>query len=177
MQLSHISDYFHDFTKERTMMLEVFLDNDLRSTAHDHKKEQEKGIHTTPIAMMPSTSVLALPEHGNVFIMRADISRVEISTILMQDGQQHEEVKMDPEKSLLLPTSDSDQARLLLQSNHVVAHARKKLPPDKRQAEESFLRKIKSSFISSSTNTKFKPQESGLPISLDLAKLGITLGP
>ncbi|RRT39505.1 hypothetical protein B296_00054918, partial [Ensete ventricosum] len=30
--------YFHDFSKERTMMLKVFSDNDLWSTAHDHKK-------------------------------------------------------------------------------------------------------------------------------------------
>ncbi|RWW60377.1 hypothetical protein BHE74_00032632 [Ensete ventricosum] len=113
MQRSHISGYFHDFTKERTMMLEVFLDDDLQSTAHDRKKEQEKGIHTTPITMMPSISVLALPKRGNVFIIRADISRVEIGTILMQDGEQHEEVKMGPEKSPLLPILNSDQAHTI----------------------------------------------------------------
>ncbi|RWW66876.1 hypothetical protein BHE74_00025726 [Ensete ventricosum] len=54
MQCSLISGYFHDFTEERTMMLKVFPDDDLRSTAHDRKKEQEKGIHMTSIAMMPS---------------------------------------------------------------------------------------------------------------------------
>ncbi|RRT66798.1 hypothetical protein B296_00004514 [Ensete ventricosum] len=106
--ISYISGYIHDFTKERTMMLEVFLDYDLRSIAHDRKKEQEKGIHMTLIAIMPSTLMLVLSERGNMFIIGADISRVEINTILMQDGQQHEEVKMGPEKSPLLPTSNLD---------------------------------------------------------------------
>ncbi|RZS24903.1 hypothetical protein BHM03_00058030 [Ensete ventricosum] len=41
---------------------------DLKSTAHNRKKEQEEGIHMTPTAMMPSISMLALPEHDNVFI-------------------------------------------------------------------------------------------------------------
>ncbi|RRT32843.1 hypothetical protein B296_00051107, partial [Ensete ventricosum] len=62
MQCSLILGYFHDFTEERTMMLKVFPDDNLRSTAHDRKKEQEKGIHMTPTAMMPSISMLALPE-------------------------------------------------------------------------------------------------------------------
>ncbi|RZR96099.1 hypothetical protein BHM03_00025063 [Ensete ventricosum] len=84
---SHISGFFHDFTRERTMMLDVFLNDDRQSTTHDCKKEQEKDIHTTPIAMIPSTSMLALPKRGNVFIIGADISGVEINTILMQDGQ------------------------------------------------------------------------------------------
>ncbi|RWW15013.1 hypothetical protein BHE74_00018368 [Ensete ventricosum] len=39
MQYSLISGYFHDFTEERTMMLKVFPDDDLGSTAHDRKKE------------------------------------------------------------------------------------------------------------------------------------------
>ncbi|RRT37789.1 hypothetical protein B296_00054943 [Ensete ventricosum] len=69
---------FHDFTKERTMMLKVFPDDDLRSTAHDRKKEHEKDIHMTPITMMPSILMLALPEHGNLFVLRADTSRVGI---------------------------------------------------------------------------------------------------
>ncbi|RZR87868.1 hypothetical protein BHM03_00015333 [Ensete ventricosum] len=34
-----ISGYFHDFTEEQTMMLKVFPDDDLGSTAHDRKKE------------------------------------------------------------------------------------------------------------------------------------------
>ncbi|RWV84159.1 hypothetical protein GW17_00054154 [Ensete ventricosum] len=38
MQCSLISGYFHDFTEERTMMLKVFPDDDLGSTAHDRKK-------------------------------------------------------------------------------------------------------------------------------------------
>ncbi|RRT72041.1 hypothetical protein B296_00022373 [Ensete ventricosum] len=39
MQCSLISGYFHDFTEERTMMLKVFPDNDLKSKAHDCKNE------------------------------------------------------------------------------------------------------------------------------------------
>ncbi|RWW65213.1 hypothetical protein BHE74_00027489 [Ensete ventricosum] len=61
MQYSYISGYFYDFTEERTMMLKVFPDDDLGSTTHDRKKEQEKGIHMTTIAMMPFISMLALP--------------------------------------------------------------------------------------------------------------------
>ncbi|RZS12960.1 hypothetical protein BHM03_00044470 [Ensete ventricosum] len=59
MQCSLISGYFHDFIEERTMMLKVFPDDDLGSTAHDRKKEHEKGIHMTPTAMMPSILMLA----------------------------------------------------------------------------------------------------------------------
>ncbi|RZR71498.1 hypothetical protein BHM03_00005479 [Ensete ventricosum] len=68
------------------MMLKVFPDDDLGSTAHDRKKEQEKGIHMTPISMMPSISMLALPGRGNVFVLGADTSRVGIGITLMQDG-------------------------------------------------------------------------------------------
>ncbi|RWW36081.1 hypothetical protein BHE74_00058924, partial [Ensete ventricosum] len=93
MQCSVISGYFHDFTEERTMMLKVFPNDDLGPMAHDRKKEQEKGINMTPTAMMSSISMLELPECDNVFVLGADTSRVGISTILMQDGQQHEEVK------------------------------------------------------------------------------------
>ncbi|RZR96981.1 hypothetical protein BHM03_00026082 [Ensete ventricosum] len=85
MQCSLISGYFHDFIEERTMMLKVFLDNDLEFTIHDRKKEQEKDIHMTPTAMMPSISMLALPERDNVFVLRA--SRVGIEVTLMQDGR------------------------------------------------------------------------------------------
>ncbi|RWW24502.1 hypothetical protein GW17_00011205 [Ensete ventricosum] len=85
MQCSLISGYFHDFTEERTMMLKVFPDDDLGSMAHDRKKEQEKGIHMTPIAMMSSISMLALPERGNVFVLRADISRVGIGIKITVD--------------------------------------------------------------------------------------------
>ncbi|RWW21025.1 hypothetical protein BHE74_00036896 [Ensete ventricosum] len=86
MQCSLISGYFHDFTEERTMMLKVFPDDNLGSTAHDHKKEQDKDIHMNPTAMMPSISMLALPECGNVFILGADTFRVGIDITLMQDG-------------------------------------------------------------------------------------------
>ncbi|RRT34321.1 hypothetical protein B296_00052556 [Ensete ventricosum] len=48
IQCSLISDYLHDFTEERTMMLKVFPDDDLGPTAHERKKEQEKGIHMIP---------------------------------------------------------------------------------------------------------------------------------
>ncbi|RWW09221.1 hypothetical protein GW17_00027300 [Ensete ventricosum] len=86
MQCSLISGYFHDFIEERTMMLKVFHDDDLGSTAHDRKKEQEKGIQMTPTAMMPSISMLALPKCGNVFVLGVDTSRVGIGVTLMQDG-------------------------------------------------------------------------------------------
>ncbi|RWV84221.1 hypothetical protein GW17_00054079, partial [Ensete ventricosum] len=39
MQFSLISGYFHDFIKERSMMLKVFPDDELGSTAYDRKKE------------------------------------------------------------------------------------------------------------------------------------------
>ncbi|RWV85625.1 hypothetical protein GW17_00052568 [Ensete ventricosum] len=87
MQYFLISSYFHDFTEEWTMMLKVFRNDDLRSTAHDHKKEQKKGIHMTPTIMMSSISMLALPERGNVFVLGANTSRVGIDVILMQDGR------------------------------------------------------------------------------------------
>ncbi|RWV92735.1 hypothetical protein GW17_00044863 [Ensete ventricosum] len=51
------------------MMLKVFPNDDLGSIAHDCKKEQEKDIHMTPTTMMPSISMLALPEYGNVEIV------------------------------------------------------------------------------------------------------------
>ncbi|RWW40138.1 hypothetical protein BHE74_00054462, partial [Ensete ventricosum] len=35
---SQISGYFHDFSKEWTIMLKVFHDDDHQSTAHDRKK-------------------------------------------------------------------------------------------------------------------------------------------
>ncbi|RRT37561.1 hypothetical protein B296_00013835 [Ensete ventricosum] len=97
------------------MMLKVFPDDDLGSTAHNCKKEQEKDIHMTPTAMMPSISMLALPERGNVFILGADISRVGISVTLMQDGPWHER-GVSPKE---------------LQSMLTSAHAKKKWPPDK----------------------------------------------
>ncbi|RZR84449.1 hypothetical protein BHM03_00011287 [Ensete ventricosum] len=106
MQCSLISGYFHDFTEERTMILKVFPNDDLRSTAHDRKKEQEKGIHMTPIA---------LPERGNVFVLGADTSRVGIDITLMQDSPWHERGVRPKE----------------LQSMLTLAHAKKKWPPDK----------------------------------------------
>ncbi|RRT56001.1 hypothetical protein B296_00025501 [Ensete ventricosum] len=74
-QRSQISGYFHGFSKERTILLKVFPDDDHQSTTHDHKKieslqrqyrhgicdtkpywmeikilkEQEEGIHTSSI--------------------------------------------------------------------------------------------------------------------------------
>ncbi|RZS23727.1 hypothetical protein BHM03_00056703 [Ensete ventricosum] len=87
MQCSLISGYFHDFTEERTMMLKVFPDDDLRFTAHDRKKEQEKGIHMTPTTMISSISMLALLERGNIFVLGEDTSRVGIGVTLMQDGR------------------------------------------------------------------------------------------
>ncbi|RRT32363.1 hypothetical protein B296_00041998 [Ensete ventricosum] len=109
--------YFHDFTEERTMMLKVLPDDDLRSTAHDRKKEQEKGIHMTPIIMMPSILMLALLERGNIFVLGADTSRVGIGITLMQDGLWHEKGVSSKE----------------LQSMLTLAHAKKKWPPDKLQ--------------------------------------------
>ncbi|RZR79727.1 hypothetical protein BHM03_00005532 [Ensete ventricosum] len=47
MQCSLTSSYYHNFTEERTMILKVFPDNDLRSKAHGCKKEHEKSIHMT----------------------------------------------------------------------------------------------------------------------------------
>ncbi|RWW75284.1 hypothetical protein BHE74_00016692 [Ensete ventricosum] len=38
MYCSLVSGYFHDFIEEQTMMLKVFLDDDLGSTAHDRRK-------------------------------------------------------------------------------------------------------------------------------------------
>ncbi|RWW79999.1 hypothetical protein BHE74_00011674 [Ensete ventricosum] len=108
MQCSNILGYFHDFTEERTMMLKVFHDDDLGSKAHDGKKEQEKGIHLTPIAMMPSISMLALPKRGNVFILRADTSRVGISVTLMQDGPWHERGMFELLPPHCLDTSESN---------------------------------------------------------------------
>ncbi|RRT42099.1 hypothetical protein B296_00038213 [Ensete ventricosum] len=97
------------------MILKVFHDDDLESIAHDHKKEQEKGIHMTPTNMMPSISMLALPERSNVFVLGADTSRVEIDVTLMQDGLWHE-------RGVSLKE---------LQSMLTLAHAKKKWPPDK----------------------------------------------
>ncbi|RRT42214.1 hypothetical protein B296_00051448 [Ensete ventricosum] len=92
-------------------------DDDLRSTAHDRKKEHEKAIHMTPTAMMPSILMLALPERGNVFILGADSSKVGIGVTLMQDSPWHER-GVSPKE---------------LQSMLTPAHAKKKWPPDKLQ--------------------------------------------
>ncbi|RZS16162.1 hypothetical protein BHM03_00048120 [Ensete ventricosum] len=79
------------------MMLKVFPDDDLGSTAHDHKKEQEKGIHMTPTAMMSSISMLALPERGIVFVLGADTSRVGIDVTLILRGRNPYNIpKVDP---------------------------------------------------------------------------------
>ncbi|RRT69764.1 hypothetical protein B296_00013735 [Ensete ventricosum] len=78
MQRSYISGYFYDFAKERTMMLEVIPDDDLWSMAHERKKEQEEDILTTLTSTMPSTSVLALSEYGNVLEDKADSKRTDL---------------------------------------------------------------------------------------------------
>ncbi|RZR74652.1 hypothetical protein BHM03_00040546 [Ensete ventricosum] len=117
MQCSLISGYFHDFTKERTMVLKVFPDDDLRSATHDRKKEQEKGIRMTRTTMMSSISMLALLERGNVFVLGADTSKVGIGITLMQDGPWHER-GVSPKE---------------LQSMLTLAHAKKKWPLDKFQ--------------------------------------------
>ncbi|RWW20677.1 hypothetical protein GW17_00015203 [Ensete ventricosum] len=97
------------------MMLKVFPNDDLKSMAHDRKKEQEKGIHMTLIAMMPSISMLALPEYDNVFVLGAYTSRVGIDITLMQDGPWHERGVSPKElQSMLMP-----------------AHAKTKWPLDK----------------------------------------------
>ncbi|RRT31965.1 hypothetical protein B296_00037127 [Ensete ventricosum] len=117
MQCSLISDYFHNFTEERTMILKVFLDDDLGSTTHDRKKEYEKGIHMSPTAIIPSISMLALPERSNVFILGADSSIVRIGVTLMQDGLWHERgVSLKELQFMLTP-----------------AHRKKKWPLDKLQ--------------------------------------------
>ncbi|RWW58233.1 hypothetical protein BHE74_00034926 [Ensete ventricosum] len=101
MQHFHISGYFHYLSQEWTTLLEVFPINFLRSTADNRKKigslqrqyqheiydwmeikilkEQEEDIHMSTIyrtltATMPSISVLALPDHGEVFKIGADIA-------------------------------------------------------------------------------------------------------
>ncbi|RZS16107.1 hypothetical protein BHM03_00048045 [Ensete ventricosum] len=99
------------------MMPKVFPDDNLGSTAHDRKKEQEKGIHITPTAMMPSISMLALPEHGNMFVLGADTSRVGIDITFMQDGLWYERGVSPKELQFML----------------TLAHAKKKWPPDKLQ--------------------------------------------
>ncbi|RZR88921.1 hypothetical protein BHM03_00016560 [Ensete ventricosum] len=97
------------------MMLKVFPNDDLKSMAHDRKKEHEKGIHMTLIAMMPSISMLALPEYDNVFVLGAYTSRVGIDITLMQDGPWHERGVSPKElQSMLMP-----------------AHAKTKWPLDK----------------------------------------------
>ncbi|RWW75260.1 hypothetical protein BHE74_00016723 [Ensete ventricosum] len=98
-------------------MLKVFPDDDLGSTAHDRKKEYEKGIHMIPISMMPSMSMLALPERDNVFILGADTSRVGISITLMQDLLWHKRGVSPKELQFMLTQ----------------AHAKKKWLPDKLQ--------------------------------------------
>ncbi|RWV99446.1 hypothetical protein GW17_00037644 [Ensete ventricosum] len=64
------------------MMLKMFPDEFLGSMAHDRKKEQRKDIHMTPTTMIPSISMLALSEHGNVFVLGVDTSRVGIGITL-----------------------------------------------------------------------------------------------
>ncbi|RZS15776.1 hypothetical protein BHM03_00047656 [Ensete ventricosum] len=139
MQCSLTSGYFHDFTEERTMILKIFPDDDLRSMAHDRKKEPKKGIHMTPTTMMSSISRLALPECGNVFVLRADTSRVGIRVTLMQDGPWHKR-GVSPKE---------------LQSMLTPAHTKKKWPPEKLQNG----RKVKDRvfYTSSSISRKLEP--------------------
>ncbi|RZS19290.1 hypothetical protein BHM03_00051668, partial [Ensete ventricosum] len=150
MQCSLISGYFHDFTEEWTTMLKVFLDDELGSTAHNRKKEQEKGIHMTPTTMMPSISMLALPERGNVFVFGADISRVGIGVTLMQDGRLLIHTETSPTlhtrflKGILIATKfkiwldsgpwhERGVSPTELQFMLTPGHSKKKWPPDKLQ--------------------------------------------
>ncbi|RWW67124.1 hypothetical protein BHE74_00025449 [Ensete ventricosum] len=150
MQHSLISGYFHDFTEEWTMMLKVFPDDDLGSTAHDHKKEHEKDIHMTPTAMMPSISMLALSKCGNVFILGVDTSRVGIDVTLVQDGRLliHTEASRTLHTRSLKgipiatkfkiwldigPWHESGVSPKELESMLTPTHAKKKWPPDKLQ--------------------------------------------
>ncbi|RZR83178.1 hypothetical protein BHM03_00009734 [Ensete ventricosum] len=139
MQCSLISGYFHDFTEEWTMMLKVFPDDDLGSTTHDRKKEQEKDIHMTLTAMMPSILMLALPEHGNMFVLRADTSRVGIGITLIQDGPWHEK-GVSPKE---------------LQSMLTPAHAKKKCLPTNFRMDEKL--KIEFFYTSSTISRKLEP--------------------
>ncbi|RWW60779.1 hypothetical protein BHE74_00032198 [Ensete ventricosum] len=106
---------FHDLPQDQTMMLKVFLDDDLRSTAQDHEKiesyqwqNQSKGriIYRTQQSMniipptmkkdappWPSgtialtTTMSPIPNRGQMFIIEAGTSRVGIGIALMQDDQ------------------------------------------------------------------------------------------
>ncbi|RZR77086.1 hypothetical protein BHM03_00002062 [Ensete ventricosum] len=95
------------------MMLKVFPDDDLRSMAYDRKKEQEKGIHMTPIAMMPSISMLTLPERDNVFVLGADTSGVGIEITLIQDGPWHERGLIRRVSHLKWKFKEDDSAQIL----------------------------------------------------------------
>ncbi|RWW58340.1 hypothetical protein BHE74_00034809 [Ensete ventricosum] len=72
--------------EKRTTLLEVFPINDLRSTVDDRKKiEPLQRQYRQGIPTMPSTSVLAFPDRGKVFVIRADASGVGIGATVMQD--------------------------------------------------------------------------------------------
>ncbi|RRT82911.1 hypothetical protein B296_00006564 [Ensete ventricosum] len=115
MQYFKISGDFHDFPQDRTMMLKVFLNDDLQPTTQDHEKiesrqwqNQSKGriicktqqsMNIIPLTMKkdaprwPSgtlaltTMMSSTPNRGQMFIIGVDTSRVGISITLMQDDQ------------------------------------------------------------------------------------------
>ncbi|RWV91694.1 hypothetical protein GW17_00045996 [Ensete ventricosum] len=66
--------------------------------------------------------------------------------ILIDAGSTHNFMSNKVDSHLMLQKEDYNgfevkKARLLLQSNHVTAYARKKLPPDKRQSRRKFPEK------------------------------------
>ncbi|RWW08609.1 hypothetical protein GW17_00027939 [Ensete ventricosum] len=115
-QHSQISSYFHDFSKELTIMLKVFPDDDHRSMAHDRKKieslqrqyqygiydtkpywmeikimkESEEGIHTATIykILTITMSSTSVPALPDFDkVFIIDASRARNYVIHMQDGQ------------------------------------------------------------------------------------------
>ncbi|RWW47411.1 hypothetical protein BHE74_00046609 [Ensete ventricosum] len=60
-----------------------------RRSLEENHRTRHKNIEAVELSgtMMPSTSVLALPNSSNIFVIGADISGVEIGTTLMQDGR------------------------------------------------------------------------------------------
>ncbi|RWW79617.1 hypothetical protein BHE74_00012084 [Ensete ventricosum] len=110
MQYFQISGDFHDFPQDWTMMLKDFLDDDLRSMAQDREKieplqwrnhSKRRIIYRTqrsiPLTIKkdappwPSgtialtTRMSSTPNHGQMFIIGSNTSRVGIGVTLMQD--------------------------------------------------------------------------------------------
>ncbi|RRT47995.1 hypothetical protein B296_00013063 [Ensete ventricosum] len=154
------------------MMLKVFPNDDLGSTAHKREKKQEKGIHMTPTTMIPSISMLALPEHGNMFVLGADTSRVGIGVTLMQDGRLLIHTKASPThhtrflKGILIATKfqiwldtgpwhERGVSLKELQSMLTPAHERRNGLPTNFRKDEKL--KIKFSYTSIPISKKLEP--------------------